>query len=523
MHESESPEPLPLALPETIPEPVAAVSNAEPVPSLSLTLRRFLHILILLFSLFLLVRTIFLEPFGVTTGSMAETIHGNRRELPCPRCGYTVCIGSMDEARGGYNPQETGICPNCALTKLNLSKVDETFGDRLLVDKFAFRTRNPHRWEVAVFRCPDDDRNGSNKRSRDTISAAEARLPFEDDRKPYVKRVVGLPNEKIRIFDGDIYIDGAIQRKSLDQVRAMRIPFFEIDSAPQPDGWGLRFEIGPVLGATKLPNAEQKTLPTISEVLKGNELVLDGTERPFGLTYRHRDFDSKKDEVVRDWLGYNGAIRRETAPVHDFIVECEVEATGSGVFACRLGDGADTVKLDLPIGEAGEAVIAHENGVERLIPKAFLKPGKKTKLEFAFVDRRVFFAIDGKEFAEPLDLPPLKDPSVKRNGLDRPVQFGIRGASLTIRHLMLYRDIHYRSEEGKHATRSEYRLGADEYFVLGDNSANSRDSREWDIPGVPERDFLGKPFWVHQPLRMGQLPILGRVQTIDWTRFRALE
>ena len=63
MHESESPEPLPMALPEAIPEPLPpapATAPAEPMPPLELTLRRFLHILILLFSLFLVVRTIFL-------------------------------------------------------------------------------------------------------------------------------------------------------------------------------------------------------------------------------------------------------------------------------------------------------------------------------------------------------------------------------------------------------------------------------------------------------------------------------
>jgi Signal peptidase, peptidase S26 len=99
----------------------------------------------------------------------------------------------------------------------------------------------------------------------------------------------------------------------------------------------------------------------------------------------------------------------------------------------------------------------------------------------------------------------------------------VSGAQVVLHHLTLYRDIHYRSEEGKHGTRSEYRLPADEYFVLGDNSANSQDSREWDVPGVPERYFLGKPFLIHQPLKAVQVPVLGRVQAMDWDRFRLLE
>ena len=39
----------------------------------------------------------------------------------------------------------------------------------------------------------------------------------------YVKRVVGLPGESIRIVGGDIFVDGKIVRKSLPEIRAMRM------------------------------------------------------------------------------------------------------------------------------------------------------------------------------------------------------------------------------------------------------------------------------------------------------------
>ena len=68
-------------------------------------------------------------------------------------------------------------------------------------------------------------------------------------------------------------------------------------------------------------------------------------------------------------------------------------------------------------------------------------------------------------------------------------------------------------------------LGAKEYFVLGDNSGNSQDSRKWPSPGVPEADFIGKPFLVHQPLRLARVTVGGRervFQTLDWSRLRWL-
>jgi signal peptidase I len=93
-----------------------------------------------------------------------------------------------------------------------------------------------------------------------------------------------------------------------------------------------------------------------------------------------------------------------------------------------------------------------------------------------------------------------------------------------IRGLTLYRDVHY-TDYGEHGTKSRVRLGPTEYFMLGDNSGNSEDSRKWARPGVPERDFIGKPILIHQPLRVARVTFSGRqrvFQTLDWSRLRWL-
>lgn len=56
--------------------------------------------------------------------------------------------------------------------------------DRILVDKTAYLVAEPQRWQVAVFRYP------------------------HNQRQKYIKRVVGLPGETLRIFNGDIYKRG---------------------------------------------------------------------------------------------------------------------------------------------------------------------------------------------------------------------------------------------------------------------------------------------------------------------------
>ena len=57
-------------------------------------------------------------------------------------------------------------------------------GDNLIVDKISYRFRDPKRFEVVVF-------------------------PYAYEEKTYfIKRVIGLPGETVRIDDGVIYING---------------------------------------------------------------------------------------------------------------------------------------------------------------------------------------------------------------------------------------------------------------------------------------------------------------------------
>ena len=482
------------------------------------TIRRFVQVLAMFLCLFLVVRAFALEPFGVPTGSMALTLIGNHREANCPRCGFPVRVG-QPSSRGRVIDFEHSECPNCGQT-VDLTKAPEVPGDRLLVDKCVYHARSPLRWEVAVFRCPVD---------------------FS---KPYVKRVIGLPGEAVQIVDGDVYANGILLRKSLTQLRETCVPIFDMNHAPA-DGWGVRWIVEPVAADPKLPTVKHPTPPGPAgpDVLRNGILSLNAQTpgNAVGLTYRNWRLPEKDEDVIRDWLGYNGLMpepRRTrpldviAPPVHDFLVEFDLEVlAGSGVFAVRLGDGADFVTADFSIGldtAPGVRLAAHAESASNKAPAlqevernaTRLEPGRTYHCEFAFADRRASLAIDGDEVVPALDLPA----KTGRSGVRRPLQLGARGVSVRVHNLRIGHDIHYRSE-GRNATNEPLPLGSDEYFMLGDNSSDSHDSREWGIPGVPERDFLGKPFLIHQPMRLGRVTVNGQertFQSVDWARLRWL-
>ena len=151
-----------------------------------------------------------------------------------------------------------------------------------------------------------------------------------------------------------------------------------------------------------------------------------------------------------------------------------------------------------------------------------MRPGG-ADLELALVDQQVVLALDGRVVLshayQPAEAP--FHPS------SRPIAIGSQGAEIELWEVKLFRDIYYTppragaTGEGLAATR-QYRLAADEYFLLGDNSPLAADSRElFGRGGVPGELLIGKPFMVYLPSRRTagkqggfQVPDLARIRYI---------
>ncbi len=134
------------------------------------------------------------EGFVIPTGSMAPTLMGRHKEIVCPECGYVYTVNADCEVDSSGSGAATGIrvvwgaCQNCRFT----TRVDDApsvSGDRIYTMKKGLALPllpqagrvGPGRWEVAVFRLPEDP---------------EIR---------YIKRLVGMPDEIIRIQQGDLW------------------------------------------------------------------------------------------------------------------------------------------------------------------------------------------------------------------------------------------------------------------------------------------------------------------------------
>lgn len=170
-------------------------------------MRRFLETLVTLMTALLLVGTWLVEPYSVVSGSMHPTLRGPHYDFHCPVCGAR----NFPAADRPWSRDARLPCTACSRSEQRVGDLPIVPGDAVLVDRTAFWRRAPRRGEVIVFRLPGEES------------------------KIAVKRVVGLPGERIELRDGKFWAnDGPV---SLPR---------EVDySLPAWQGGPRRWQLGP--------------------------------------------------------------------------------------------------------------------------------------------------------------------------------------------------------------------------------------------------------------------------------------
>jgi signal peptidase I len=85
-------------------------------------------------------------------------------------------------------------------------------GQRVLVDRVSFRFGDPDRGDIVVFKPPV----GSDSNSCGVQHSGDSPCPRPtEDRSDtnFIKRVVGLPGERLKVIDGAVYINGRRQNE----------------------------------------------------------------------------------------------------------------------------------------------------------------------------------------------------------------------------------------------------------------------------------------------------------------------
>jgi signal peptidase I len=461
----------------------AATADVVPIGPI----RHVVELIVSLCLCLLVARTFCAEAYVVPTGSMAPTLLGLHHALTCRACGFLYMVGA-DEGTRAPSP----VCPNCGERAPDDDFALASGGDRVIVQKFVYDFRHPRRWEVAVFHFPGEPSQA------------------------YVKRVVGLPGETIAIKEGDVYVDGRIARKSLGELRAMQILVhdsrFEPADPQRPPRWAFHHgDERPDASATSWKREGDRFVHSGGDVpnLTGNDW----------LVYKHWEPSLGQYGPIKDFCGYNGGELRADNDVRDVAVEATLVA-GDSVesIAISLVSGGDRFVVTIPVATAG-AVTLDRNG--RPVPIA--RAGnpfdgrrawpRTVALHAAVCDRRVQFAADGELLFEPVD---YDDPVLDGAPSESPVALGVRGNALEVANLRIFRDVYYTSTLASTPRHAKGRLvavnlGPEEYFVLGDNSPVSNDSRFWgEGPVVRGSMFVGKPLLVHLPGQVVPLEVFGR-------------
>lgn len=266
---------------------------------------------------------------------------------------------------------------------------------------------------------------------------------------------------------------------------------------------------------------------------------------------------------ITDQYGYNGVVGSPENAVQDLMLESVIRAMelpDELVFQVPVGSRSFTFRF-LPL-EMTALLLDEQTG--HTLRKAELTTGQTTSmlaedglhLEISNFDHQIRISVDGVEVFAPVDIPVDLDTVIQQDerikqSLDlvrtangpvdhragewqarsttlaarrqRLWQFQVSGGRISVEQLKLYRDVYYTPGRRRNAVDAACVVPAGSYFVMGDNSPVSSDSRNWDRPFVPDRLLIGKPFIVHLPSRPGSVESGGSRLSIRLPDFQRIK
>lgn len=528
----------------TAASPAAQPPPPPPPPPKKENIKETIESILVAFILAFVFRAFVVEAFVIPSGSMAPTLMGAHMRMRCQECGYDFQVnypnpGSSSEnlnIRSHTGPQAAFSmhCPNCgfkvqkhaASPEQSAQNTPVHYGDRILVLKYLYLLQRPERWDVVVFKSPDTMR----------LTASGEK----DYSQNYIKRLVGLPGERIMLLDGDVYVGRGQEQ-------------WEVQTKPrtaQEALWRVVYDNDfiPVRANNRKWNNPWQPKTGAGWKVDGRVVAFDDAagagELHFNAEANPPSPGGTATFPFTDWLPYNETrygdftgTHFHTEPYADgYVMRWNVSdlkmrfvhrrTSGDGPLRATMTKLGHAFTAELA-GDKVRLLHAAPGGQVRTIGEAPLKGGRagQTLVELTNVDYRVSLRIDDTEVLattpeqyrpDVADLLRRHNAREGRRGADVASHDAMRAefppptVSITaerqrceLTHLGIWRDVYYtphyqrggRSLDGiTHADpNSPIRLGrageaagangkrvGNEYFVLGDNSILSGDARGWE-------------------------------------------
>lgn len=521
--------------------------------------------LIVAFVLAMTFRGFVVEGFVIPTGSMAPTLLGQHEQVYDSQTSYDFSVG-WDATRAAFG----GILVSPMLGRdIRVQKPMEPLprprmGDRILVLKCLYALLNPSRWDVIVFKNPTDPLGPSANYIKrlvglpdetlwladgDVFTKTENRPEFAIQRKPQ-----DVQRDVWQLVYGSDYIP--IEPDELWYVadtRARQQFLRRNPGAEMSDrGGAVRLPAGdPSLGSYSGP-------PWQSDPPEAWDIRQNRSYKSDGMGISRLVWDNKRMRLD-DWLAYNMlSSPQPTINLSDLRIAFDVVAQEPDSEAIvQIVAQSHVFQFVLTKDEAIVRMRLDSDGsawTESSAPFAWPEPGKSISIECWRVDQAMYLFINGSVAVEPLlyqwspvdrlrfatgqiDVAETDSKLYLTSIPETSLALEFSGSPITLTHLEVSRDLYYRPVMTKSATVDRNptppgkehlvglgmpgygtrpgrfaELGPDQFYMLGDNSMLSLDSRLWGNPDpviaaqiddspylVDRRLLIGKAFFVYFP------------------------
>lgn len=513
--------------------------------------------------LFFLVLGVEAEGFVIPTGSMAPTLMGRHKEVTCPQCGLVYTVNADREVGDGSPNRppprlvEAGTCVNCRF-QTRIVDNPNFQGDRIYVMKTPLEvpfvpqlgSARLERWDVAVFKLPEEP---------------EVR---------YIKRLVGKPNEIVRIHRGDIWVgppggNGPFQRalRPMRHQDAMQILVHDdahrakaLADDPRWSRWGGAWEQSTAgVFQTKRESPGWTELHYQHVVPDPVQWAAIADGRPLPHAPRATlitDFYSYNTDLTTDAQQHPLAASKAWRQPHwvgDLTLRCRVEVKAPrGKLRFELVKAGTPNRCEIDLA-TGAATLAHGETVLGAAAATRITRAGTYTIAFANVDDRLTLEVDGRyPFGEGVSFEAAAgDPSGPTAADLVPAGIASRGADVSVSGLKLTRDIYYTLEPARIDLEAvelsdplpvdpvalfdwladpkrfvafeklgwhDYAIAPRRYMMFGDNSPWSRDGRAWQrIDQINESDpDVG---WDDSGRRSWEVPeslLIGKAFCVYW-------